>query len=141
VKLSPDGAYLTLLRNRADDRERYDLWGFERKRASGGCWSILLKLSSGKELSEAEKMQRERQRIGDLKGIVSYEWAPDGKAVLVPLDGDLFLAGLDGSVRRIPGTQGGELNPKLGPKGDRIAYVRDRRLWVGAVAGRARRWP
>jgi dipeptidyl-peptidase-4 len=94
-----------------------------------------LKLSSGKELSEAEKMQRERQRIGDLKGIVSYEWAPDGKAVLVPLDGDLFLAGLDGSVRRIPGTQGGELNPKLGPKGDRIAYVRDRRLWVGAVAG------
>jgi dipeptidyl-peptidase-4 len=103
--------------------------------ASGGCWWILLKLSSGKELSEAEKMQRERQRIGDLKGIVSYEWAPDGKAVLVPLDGDLFLAGLDGSVRRIPGTQGGELNPKLGPKGDRIAYVRDRRLWVGAVAG------
>lgn len=135
VKLSPDGAYLTLLRNRADDRERYDLWGFERKT---GKWRMLvdsLKLSSGKELSEAEKMQRERQRIGDLKGIVSYEWAPDGKAVLVPLDGDLFLAGLDGSVQRIPGTEGGELNPKLGPKGDRIAYVRDRRLWVGPVAG------
>jgi dipeptidyl-peptidase-4 len=74
----------------------------------------LLKLSSGKELSEAEKMQRERQRIGDLKGIVSYDWASDSKAVLVPLDGDLFLAGLDGSVRRIPGTQGGELNPRWG---------------------------
>jgi dipeptidyl-peptidase-4 len=47
------------------------------------------KLSSGRALSEAEKMQRERQRIGDLKGIVTYSWAADGKSVLVPLDGDL----------------------------------------------------
>ena len=31
VKLSPDGRYLTLLRNRADDRERYDLWAYDRE--------------------------------------------------------------------------------------------------------------
>ncbi|WP_372732109.1 DPP IV N-terminal domain-containing protein [Novosphingobium sp.] len=137
VKLSPDGRYLTLLRNRADDRERYDLWGFDRQTSE---WTMLvdsLKLSSGRALSEAEKMQRERQRIGDLKGIVSYEWAADGKSVLVPVDGDLLLAGLDGSVRKIEGTKGGELNPKLGPKGEHIAFVRDRRLWTGKVAGGA----
>ena len=57
-----------------------------------------LKLGSGKELSEAEKMQRERQRIGDLKGIVSYEWTADSTAILVPLDGDLYLVTLDGKV-------------------------------------------
>ena len=89
VKLSPDGRYVTVLRGRPDDRERYDLWGFDRK---AGAWRMLVdsqKLSSGRELSEAEKMQRERQRIGDLKGIVSYEWTADSLAVLVPIDGDL----------------------------------------------------
>ncbi len=139
VKLSPDGRFVTVLRNRADDRERYDLWGFDRKAKNGlGNWRMLvdsLKLSSGRELSEAEKMQRERARIGDLKGIVSYEWTPDSKAVLVPVDGDLFLAGLDGAVRKIAGTKGGELDPALSPKGSRIAFVREQRLFVGPVDG------
>lgn len=137
TKLSPDGRYLTLLRNRAEDRERYDLWGFDRE---AGTWSMLvdsLKLSSGRVLTEAEKMQRERQRIGDLKGIVTYEWSADGKSLLVPVDGELFLAGIDGSTRRIEGTKGGELNPKLGPKGRAIAFVRDRALWTAPVDGSA----
>ena len=139
VKLSSDGRFVTVLRGRPDDRERYDLWGFDRRAKNGqGEWRMLvdsLKLSSGRELSEAEKMQRERQRIGDLKGIVSYEWAPGSKAVLVPVDGDLFLAGLDGSVHKIAGTKGGELNPALSPKGTRIAFLRDQRLYVGPVDG------
>ncbi len=135
VKLSPDGRFVTVLRGRPDDRERYDLWGFDRK---AGSWRMLvdsLKLSSGRVLSEAEKMQRERQRIGDLKGIVEYQWSPDSKAVLVPIDGDLFLAGLDGTVRKIAGTKGGELDPSLSPKGTRIAFVRDQRVFVGPVDG------
>ncbi|WP_295526311.1 S9 family peptidase [Novosphingobium sp. Chol11] len=139
VKLSPDGRFVTVLRARADDRERYDLWGFDRKANSGqGGWRMLvdsLKLASGRALSEAEKMQRERQRIGDLKGIVSYEWTADSKALLVPVDGDLFLAGLEGTSRKIAGTKGGELNPELGPKGQHIAFVRDARLHVGPVDG------
>lgn len=133
VKLSPDGRYLTLLRNRTDDRERYDLWGFDR---TTGQWTMLvdsLKLGSGKELSEAEKMQRERLRIGDLKGIVTYEWAADSKAILVPLDGDLYLAKLDGTVQRLSDTQEDELNPALSPKGSYVSFVRGRRLWTGKI--------
>lgn len=136
-KLSPDGRFLTVLRNRADDRERYDLWGFDRQ---SGQWKMLvdsLKLSSGRELSEAQKMQRERQRIGDLKGIVSYDWSADSKSVLVPIEGDLYLAALDGTVTKIPGTTGDELNAKLSPKGGMIAYARDRRLWVGTTGAPA----
>lgn len=138
VKVSPDGRYLTLLRGRAEDRERYDLWGFDRRT---GKWTMLvdsLKLGSGRELSEAEKMQRERQRIGDLKGIVSYDWTADGKAILVPLDGDLYLARLDGSVTRLTESEGDELNPALSPKGGYVSFVRDRQLWTGAVGGEAR---
>lgn len=133
VRLSPDGRYLTLLRNRADDRERYDLWGYDIETRE---WRMLVdseKLGSGRELSEDEKMQRERARVGSLKGIISYQWASDGSGVLVPLDGDLFLAKLDGSVTRLTDTEGTELNPKLSSKGGFVSFVRDRRLWVGPV--------
>ena len=137
VKLSPDGRWLTVLRARSDDRERYDLWGFDRK---NGKWRMLVDskaLGSGKELSEAEKMQRERQRIGDLKGVVSYDWAADSSAVLVPLDGDLFLAHLDGRTERLTQTTEAELNPALSPKGIYVSFVRDQRLWTGRVGAAA----
>jgi len=137
VKLSPDGRFLTLLRNRADDRDRYDLWGFDIETRE---WRMLVdsqKLGSGRELSEDEKMQRERARVAGLKGIISYQWASDGSGVLVPLDGDLFLARLDGTVTQLTDTEGTELNPKLSAKGGFVSFVRDRRLWVGPVGGEA----
>jgi dipeptidyl-peptidase-4 len=133
VKLSPDGRFLTLLRNRADDRDRYDLWGYDIETRE---WRMLVdseQLGSGRELSEDEKMQRERARVGSLKGIISYQWASNGSGVLVPLDGDLFLARLDGTVTRLTDTQATELNPGLSPKGTMVSFVRDRRLWVGPV--------
>ena len=137
VRLSPDGRYLTLLRNRADDRDRYDLWGYDIETRE---WRMLVdseRLGSGRELSEDEKMQRERARVGSLKGIISYQWASDGVGVLVPLDGDLFLAKLDGTVTRLTDTEGTELNPQLSPKGASVSFVRDRRLWVGPVGSEA----
>ena len=133
AKLSPDGRYLTLLRNRADDRERYDLWGYDRQ---SGEWTMLVDseaLGSGRELSEDEKMQRERARVGNLKGIIAYQWNADGSGVLVPLDGDLYLAKLDGTVTRLTDTEESELNPALSETGAYVSFVRDRRLWVGEV--------
>jgi len=133
LKLSPDGRWLTLLRNREEDRERYDLWGYDRQ---SGEWRMLVDstaLGSGRELSEAEKMQRERLRIGNLSGIVTYEWSADGQALLVPLDGDLFLARLDGTTQRLTDTSAAELNPKLSPTGNYVSFVRDRRLWTGRL--------
>ncbi len=137
VKLAPNGRYLTLLRNRADERERYDLWGYDIDTRE---WQMLVDsevLGTGRELSEDEKMQRERARVGSLKGIISYQWASDGSGVLVPLDGDLYLARLDGTVARLTDTEGTELNPKLSSKGGYVSFVRDRRLWVGPVGGEA----
>lgn len=131
VKLSPDGRYLTVLRNREEDKDRYDLWGFDRET---GEWRMLVDseaLGSGRELSEAEKMQRERLRIGSLKGIVTYEWAKDGQSLLVPLDGDLYLARLDGATQRLTNTEASELNPALSETGAYVSFVRDRRLWIG----------
>ncbi len=133
AKLSPDGRYLTLLRNREDDRERYDLWGYDRETSQ---WSMLVDseaLGSGRELSEDEKMQRERARVGNLKGIIAYQWASDGSGVLVPLDGDLYLATLDGAIQRLTDTEESELNPTLSPESQYLSFVRERQLWVGKL--------
>ena len=130
LRLSPDGTLVTVLRNRPDDNQRFDLWAMD---TATGQWRMLvdsLKLGTGAELSEAEKMQRERARIGGSKGIVAYDWAPDGKSILVPLDGDLYLATLDGNVRRLTATEGGELNPVISPRGGFASFVRDQNLVV-----------
>ncbi|SFP13787.1 S9 family peptidase [Qipengyuania nanhaisediminis] len=137
AKLSPDGRYLTLLRNREDDRERYDLWAYDREKDD---WSMLVdseKLSSGRELSEDEKMQRERARVGSLKGIIDYQWTKEADAVLVPLDGDLYLARIGGEVVQLTDTEESELNPSLSSTGAYVSFVRDRQLWVGDVGAEA----
>ena len=137
MKLSPDGRYLTLLRNREDEKDRYDLWAFDRQ---DGEWRMLVdseKLGSGRELSEEEKMRRERQRIAGLRGIVAYDWAADGSGILVPIEGDLYLARLDGTVERLTQSEQDELSPKLSETGRYVSFLRDRRLWVGEVGREA----
>ncbi|MES2326647.1 MAG: DPP IV N-terminal domain-containing protein [Pseudomonadota bacterium] len=133
-KLSPDGRYLAVLRNRPDDLQRYDLWAFDRQT---GKWSMLVdsqKLGTGQTMSEAEKMQRERKGTVSLKGIVTYDWSADGKSILVPLDGVLYLAGVDGTVRQAKGTgKGDTLNSALSEKGKYLSFVRANRLWVGPL--------
>ncbi|MBA3836351.1 MAG: S9 family peptidase [Sphingomonas sp.] len=137
LKLSPDGRLLTSLRPRADERDRFDLWALDPQ--TGREWMLVdsKAIGSGAELSEAEKMQRERARIGGTKGIVAYDWTPDAKAILVPLDGDLYLAKLDGSV--VPLTNGpeSELNPVVSPKGSFVSFVRDQNLFVQPIGGAA----
>lgn len=135
-KLSPDGRYLAVLRNRATDLQRYDLWAFDR---TSGQWRMLVdseKLGGGQAMSEAEKMQRERTGTVSLKGIVTYDWSSNGKSILVPLEGALYLAGVDGTVQAVKGIGKGEmLNSVLSETGKYLSFVRDNRLWVGPVGG------
>jgi dipeptidyl-peptidase-4 len=135
-KLSPDGRHLALLRNRPDDLQRYDLWAFDRET---GKWSMLVnseKLGTGQSMSEAEKMQRERKGIVDLKGIVTYDWSADGQTILVPLEDKLYLASVDGNIRQVPGAGAGEtLNAMLSEKGRYLSFLRGNRLWAGPIDG------
>ncbi len=135
LKLSPDGRLLTSLRPRAEEKDRFDLWAMD---TGTGQWRMLVdskKVGSGAELSEAEKMQRERARIGGQRGIVAYQWSSDGTSILVPLDGDLYLATLDGKVTRLTNTPGGELNPLVSPRGQYLSFVRDQNLYVSDLNG------
>ncbi len=139
LQLSPDGTLLTSLRPRADEKERLDLWARDTRTGAERMLVDSRKVGSGAELSETEKMQRERARIAGSKGIVAYDWAPDGKSILVPLDGDLYLATLDGTVRKLTNQPGGQLNPTVSPNSGFIGFVRDQNLYVQPLAGGAPR--
>ncbi len=134
LKLSPDGRLATLLKARPDDKDRYDLWAVDT--ATGATRMIVdsTRLGSGAALSETERMNRERQRIADVRGIADYAWAPDAKSLLVPVDGDLWLAGLDGGVRRLTDTPATETDAQLSPRGRFASFVRDRNFVVHDLA-------
>jgi dipeptidyl-peptidase-4 len=129
-KLSPDGKYVTLLRNRADDKDRYDLWAIDTATGAERMLVDSMKVGSGGPISEEEKMRRERARIAGTKGITDYEWAPDSRSILVPIDGDLYVATLDGSVRRLTDTKATEIDAKVSETGRYVSFLRDQNLFL-----------
>lgn len=135
LKLSPDGRLATLLRNRPDDRDRYDLWAVDTATGQARMLVDSARLGTGAALSEDEMMRRERARLSGVRGIVSYQWSPDGRSILVPLDGDLYLASLDGNVRRITDTPQTELDAQVSRTGRYLSFVRDQNLYVIGADG------
>ncbi len=130
VALSPDGRLMTVLRPRADDRDRYDLWAVDTATGAERMLVDSTRLGGG-ELTEAERMQRERARVGSIKGILRYQWSPDGRSILVPVDGALYLAPVDGgSPRKLIVTPAGELNPTVSPRGSAVSFVRGQNLYA-----------
>lgn len=128
VQLSPDGRYATLLKPRPDEVNRYDLWAIDTTTGQQRMLVDSKKLGNIGSLSEAEKMRRERMRVGDDLGVVEYHWSPDARSIIVPVDGDLYLARLDGSVQRLTNTRETELDPQVSSDGRYISFVRDRNL-------------
>ncbi len=136
VALSPDGKRVTYLKGKAEAANVQDLWAADVK--GGEPYRLInsATLSSGaKELSEAEKARRERARVS-ARGIVEYSWDKQGRFILVPLDGDLYLDSIaDGKVTRLTETPGDEVDAKVSPKGAYVSYVRDQNLYIKPVAG------
>ena len=130
LRLSPDGTLVTLLRNRDSDRDRFDLWAIDTATGQERMLVDSAKVGAHGPVSEEEKMRRERLRIGALKGITGYEWAPDGRSLLVPLDGDLYLADRAGGVRRLTDTAATEIEPHVSEAGGYVSFVRDHNLFV-----------
>jgi dipeptidyl-peptidase-4 len=85
-------------------------------------------------------MRRERNRVGGSRGIVEYEWAPDGKSVLAPVDGDLYLADVaTGAIRRLTNTPVTEIDAHVSEGGRYASFVRDQNLHAIDLATGAER--
>ncbi|HKP35137.1 MAG TPA: S9 family peptidase [Sphingomicrobium sp.] len=139
AKLSPDGRFVTLLKNRPEDKDRYDLWAIDTATGNQRMLVDSQKIGTGAAISEEEKMRRERARIAGTKGITDYGWAPDSRSILVPIDGDLYLAALDGNVRRLTTTAATEIDAKVSETGRFLSFLRDQNLFVmDAASGQER---
>ncbi|MEJ1097570.1 MULTISPECIES: S9 family peptidase [unclassified Pseudoxanthomonas] len=138
-QIAPDGSRVTFLRGKDSNRNQLDLWEYD---VASGQTRLLVDstvvLPGRETLSDEEKARRERQRIAALSGIVDYQWSPDGKALLFPLGGELYLYDLANSdksvVRKLTAGGGFATDPKISPKGGYVSFVRDRNLWVIALA-------
>ena len=135
VSLSPDGELVAFLRSREDDVNVQDLWAVP---VDGGEPFKLIDaralVPDAGELSEAEKARRERMRIS-ARGVVEYAWDQQGRYILAPLEGDIFLAERDGgAVRRLTETEADEIDAKVSPDGNYVSWVRDQDLVVYDLA-------
>lgn len=136
VALSPDGKRVTYLKAKPEAANVQDLWAVDV--AGGEPYRLIdaAALSSGdKALSEAELARRERARVL-ARGVVEYSWDSEGRYVLVPLDGDLYVNSVaDGKITRLTQTEGDEVDAKVSPRGKFVSYVRDQNLYVRPLAG------
>jgi dipeptidyl-peptidase-4 len=131
VALSPDGHLVTYLKAKADDVRMTDLWAAD---VAGGEPRLLLDardlIPKDRELSEAEKSRRERQGV-QTRGVVAYDWDEEGRFILVPVEGDLWLYTVaDGKIRRLTNSTADEIDAKVSPKGGFVSFVRDDNLFV-----------
>jgi dipeptidyl-peptidase 4 len=136
VKLSPDGASVTYIKTRADDLTISDLWIAD---VAGGEPRMLLDgkqlAPPARELSEAEKARRERAGVAT-RGVVDYEWDKQGKVILAPVEGDLWIYDVAAKkARQLTKSPGDEIDGKVSPKGGFVSYIRDDNLYVTPVAG------
>ena len=130
LKVSPDGARVTFLRGREDNQFQLDLWEYNMKDKTTRRLVDSKVLVPEENLSDAEKALRERARTASLKGIISYSWSPDGKQLLVPLAGNLYLVDLSKPDQARLVATGNVIDPKISPKGKYVSFVRDQNLYV-----------
>jgi dipeptidyl-peptidase 4 len=132
-KFSPDGRYVTYLQGKADNKDQLDLWAFDTRNGSARMLVDSRQLVSEEKLSAEEEARRERQRTASLRGIVEYEFSSDGRRLLIPLGGDLYLYELGAKanpVTRLTNTDAYETDAKLSPAGRYVSFIRDQNLFV-----------
>jgi dipeptidyl-peptidase 4 len=130
LRVSPDGERVTFLRGRSDNQFQLDLWEYNMKDKTMHRLVDSKQLVPNENLSAEEKARRERARTASLSGIVSYSWSPDGKQLLVPIAGDLYLVDVahPDAARKVASGNVGD--PKISPKGRYVSFVRDQNLFV-----------
>jgi dipeptidyl-peptidase-4 len=139
LRFSPDNGRVTWLQGAADDKDRLDLWEYDLKAHATRRLVDSRALAPGDgKLSAEEEARRERQRTASLSGIVDYEFASTGRALLFPLNGDLYYYDLGArsanAVRRLTSTPDAETDPRFSPRARYVSYVRGQDLYAFDLA-------
>ncbi|MGH8177724.1 MAG: DPP IV N-terminal domain-containing protein [Steroidobacter sp.] len=139
-KFSPDGRYVTYLQGKEDNKDQLDLWAFDTR---SGKAKLLVDsralIGDDEKLSAEEEARRERQRTASLRGIVEYQFSSDGKRLLIPLGGDLYLYDLtarSNPVTRLTTTKPYETDARFSPRGRYVSFIRDQDLFAIELSSR-----
>jgi dipeptidyl-peptidase-4 len=141
ARLLPDGSAVLFLRSSGPRSFVQDLWLFDVATGSERALLTAEQLLSGRDeqLSAAELARRERQRMSS-RGIAAFDLSKDGRTLVVPLSGDVYLLDLakaragDTAARKISSPAGPAIDPRLSPDGMLLCAVRSGTLYVHAVA-------
>src|SRR5204863_9692276 len=126
VKPTPDGTAVLFLRS---PPRQPTLALYEFTVATGQARELVTpaQLLGGAEeqLSVEERARRERMRIVD-RGFTSYGLSEDGRLVLLPLSGQMYVydrvGPQAGRIRKVGAAPA--IDPRFSPDGTQVAYVR-----------------
>ena len=138
AELSPAGDRVTFVRGRDEDRDLMDLWEYHI--ADGQTRRLVAAdevVAEEGELSAEEQARRERARIASLRGIVEYRWSSDGRFLIFPLGGDIYVLDMSADereVRQVTASDDFDTDPRISPDGEDVAFVRNRNLMIASIA-------
>lgn len=129
-KFSPDGTRIAFLKPANAKTSRLSLWEMKLKKdAHPQILADVDQIFGAEEtLTKEEKSRRERMRNFE-SGIVDFFWSPDGKALALPISGEIHLLDLANlKARQLVG--GGVIDARFSCTGKFISFVRDQNLWI-----------
>ncbi len=141
ISITPDAAAVLFLRSENGRSFRQDLWMFDVSTKQEKLLLSAEQLLGGKDeqLTTEELARRERMRMSS-RGIASYQLSDDGKRLLVPLSGRLFIVDYASAVGgaqdilELKSEAGSPIDPQFSPDGTLLAAVRDGEIYVSDIA-------
>jgi dipeptidyl-peptidase-4 len=131
ITVTPDGDAVLFLRSGPRDVVQ-NLYSYD---VATGQEKVLLtaeRLLGGQDekLTPEEKARRERMRQSS-RGIVSYSLSEDGRRIVVPLGGKVFLYDREKDTSSaLAISPGSIIDPRLSKEGNLVGWVRDDNLFV-----------
>jgi dipeptidyl-peptidase-4 len=135
IHITRAGDAVLFLRSTADSSKR-DLYEFNVATGAERVLATAAQLLGGaqEKLSAEEKARRERMRLS-AGGIASFDVSEDGRTLLIPLSGKLFLLErASGAIHELKSSAGSPIDPSFSPDGKLVAAVRDGDLYVTEIS-------
>lgn len=135
ISLTPDGKAVLFLRS-GPRSSVHDLYEYDIANQSERVLLTAQQILKGteEELSAQEKARRERMRLS-ARGIATYELSRDGKRILVPLSGRLFVIERDSQgVTELRSNKGYPTDARFSPDARFVSCVRNREVFVIDIA-------
>ncbi len=133
-----DGSMVGYLRQSETNRDLLELWVADVEQGGSRLLVSATDIVTDGELrlSDEEIQILERKRISQ-RGITGYTWSPDGRSILFPLGGSLYV--YDFQLRKAvlidDDSAGPMLDPGFSPDGTMVSFVRDGDIWVIPAEG------